>query len=1060
MVLYRDERETAMSEFWKAKATASDAGVTISQADYQAQVAASVRDTVRREVGDEFFRRIRNVYAPIALVVAVVGGGVIFNYIRTELVRPLGDFRKQIEDKVANLERETAQRIASAQTVAIARAREVVQEETYRNLAGVVAANEAIQNRVIAAIGDPTSPIGSRIASVTDQRVTDRLSDRAQRDRVERRLLHAEIADQARLPQRRANAFAQLALLDPDRSERLIALRRVLAADHADDRDRQAMVLVTGLFLGRGDVGDETPISADADLARMALARHASTSLPMHLAAGILRTLPPDQAAGLLRAELYAGGRYAEFALDMLAADGRAAALEALASFAQSGSRSRQERALRTLAEQTPSRAGEAAPVAWLRLLAGFAEHRGMGWAVLHEAASTTSLTDLWVLREVLPRTGPEAEMVRQAQMRLADERLAPGQAASRRTPGQAAARAPLDGALGIAPAGPNQTQVRAAMAALLPIDGPQPPWWGAITGRLLQKGAPLEEQMLGLVLAADRLVPAGGPPAPELDPLRLALLRGIVAERDYFAQPLGQRVVSALAHGLTSTEACLDALADIAKSAAPTGPAAIAAARCGGAEAPPDAAAVAARLADALETLARQPDAAAIPVSTAALRVFLTAAAAQADALPGDSTQAWTPAIAALADLPATAGPTRDGVARLYTVLLRRDAGPVATAIERAGGKGFAALAADPAPSPPVAVLAEVAAAPLPWTRAAFWDDARPARQRDGALSAVLPATETPQTPGAPDWVLLPRAEGQTFILRASGSRGLDVLRVSRTQGSVERRTLDTQAPTMRLAGAAGPWLLSVRGDKQDVDAAMLQVLHTPAFVDGPSGRGDPVPLGRVLSMALEARAVRYVLVDLAPRTRYRIETMDLAAGVDTVVTLHDPAGVAGPDNDDGGVGLASRMAFSALNPDGAGGPHVIALSNIGTAGEFLFSVTEVGVASPAPPTVAGPAGRGQAILIGTTYTLTQGRAAEAFVQLDLAAGQRLVARTRELSGSVDTVLEPFGPDGARLGSDDDGGGELASQLAVTANAAGPHVLKVSNIGGAGDFDLAVEAE
>ncbi|WP_431280717.1 hypothetical protein ACQW02_15010 [Humitalea sp. 24SJ18S-53] len=1046
-----------MSEFWQVKATVSDAGVTISQADYQAQVAASVRETVRREVTDEFFRRIRNVYAPIALVLALIGGGTIWNYIRTELVRPLADFRQQIDDKVTKLERETGDRIAAGQAAAVARAREVVLEETYRNAAGVAAANEAIQQRVIAAIQDPASPIGGRIASVTDERVTDRLSDRDQRDRVERRLLHAEIADKARPPQRRANAFAQLALLDPNRSERLTALHRVLAADHADDGDRQAMVLVTGLFLSRGDVGDETPIRADTEAARLALARHASASLPLEAAAGILRTLPPDQAADLLRAELYAGGRYAEFALDMLAADGRAAALEALASFAQSGSRSRQERALLALAQQTPTRTGEAAPTAWLRLLSGFAEQRDLGWAVLHEDASTTSLTDLWVLREVLPRSGPTPEMVRQAQARLAAERLTPDQAASRRAPDQAAARAPLDGALGIAPAGPNQAQVRAVMAALLPIDGPQPPWWAAITGRLLQKGTPPREQMLGLVLAADRLVPAGAPPAPELDPLRLVLLRGIVAERDLFAQPLGQRVVSALAHGLTGTEACLDALAEIAKSAVPTGPAAIAAARCGGAEAPPDAAAVAARLADAVEALGRQPGAAVTQDSTAALQAFLTAAAARVEALPVDPNQPWTPAVAALADLPAAAGPARDAAARLYTVLLRRDATAVAAAIERSGGKGLATLASDAAPSPPVAALAEAAATPLPWTRAAFWDAAPPARQRDGALSAVLPEAAPP---GAPAWVLLPHAEGETFILRARDSRGLDLLRVSRSQGIVERRRLDTQASTMRLPGAAGPWLLSVRGDKQDLDTTRLEVVHTPAFVDGPTGRGDPVALGQALSMALEANEVRYVQVDLAPRTRYRVETMDLAAGVDTVVTLHAPNGVAGPNNDDGGVGLASRMAFSALNPDGAGGPHVLALSNIGTAGEFLFSVTAVGIASPAPPTVAGPTGRGQPITIGTTYTLAQGRAAEAFVQLDLAAGQRIVARTRELSAGVDTVLELFGPDGERLGSDDDGGGGLASMLSVTATSAGPHVLKVSNIGGAGDFDLAVEAQ
>lgn len=74
------------------------------------------------------------------------------------------------------------------------------------------------------------------------------------------------------------------------------------------------------------------------------------------------------------------------------------------------------------------------------------------------------------------------------------------------------------------------------------------------------------------------------------------------------------------------------------------------------------------------------------------------------------------------------------------------------------------------------------------------------------------------------------------------------------------------------------------------------------------------------------------------------------------------------------------------------------------------------------------------------------------------LAAGTRLRVTTYDLDERVDTTVALFQPSGARLGSNDDIVGGLASSLEIAVARAEPLLLRLQNIGTAGSFTVHAE--
>ncbi len=183
---------------------------------------------------------------------------------------------------------------------------------------------------------------------------------------------------------------------------------------------------------------------------------------------------------------------------------------------------------------------------------------------------------------------------------------------------------------------------------------------------------------------------------------------------------------------------------------------------------------------------------------------------------------------------------------------------------------------------------------------------------------------------------------------------------------------------------------------------------------------------------------------------------TRALQRNADTVLAVLDAQGNVIAEDDDGGGGLASRLEIEAgqrrplilragILGGGAGGFELVLEANAPQPGGTGFP-TSIAEAAAAPP-----------LGLGEPVSIRLRRGQQAFFRVP--EGQ-LSALTRNLQDNTDTVLALLDETGAVLAEDDDGGGGLASRLAIPAEHKRPLFIRAGVFGDstAGRFELVLE--
>jgi hypothetical protein len=182
-------------------------------------------------------------------------------------------------------------------------------------------------------------------------------------------------------------------------------------------------------------------------------------------------------------------------------------------------------------------------------------------------------------------------------------------------------------------------------------------------------------------------------------------------------------------------------------------------------------------------------------------------------------------------------------------------------------------------------------------------------------------------------------------------------------------------------------------------------------------------------------------------------VVTRNLQRRADTVLALLDADGNVVSEDDDGGGGLASRLEVAGNEPR----PLFVRAGLLGDGGgSFELAVEADSQGPPDFPTSISAAAAARPIEPGAPVAIRLRRGQSAFFRLPPGA---LVVRTEGLRDGTDTILEILDQSGQVLAEDDDGGGGLASRLAVDAARKGETFVRAAVLGGGpGAFDLVVE--
>jgi len=174
---------------------------------------------------------------------------------------------------------------------------------------------------------------------------------------------------------------------------------------------------------------------------------------------------------------------------------------------------------------------------------------------------------------------------------------------------------------------------------------------------------------------------------------------------------------------------------------------------------------------------------------------------------------------------------------------------------------------------------------------------------------------------------------------------------------------------------------------------------------------------------------------------------TIDLrAADFDAYVIVRDPDGATIGSDDDSGEDLDARLHVVI----GRDGPYSVIATAVGDSARGSYTLAVSGWETPAVP----PAGRPAAIAAGETRDglLEPGDALSGDGPYEdrwtLPARQGARLRVEMRSNDLDSYLGVLGPDGALVGSDDDGLGDRNSLVSFRATAGGTYTLVASSYG------------
>lgn len=169
-------------------------------------------------------------------------------------------------------------------------------------------------------------------------------------------------------------------------------------------------------------------------------------------------------------------------------------------------------------------------------------------------------------------------------------------------------------------------------------------------------------------------------------------------------------------------------------------------------------------------------------------------------------------------------------------------------------------------------------------------------------------------------------------------------------------------------------------------------------------------------------------------------VEPLD---GLDTYLRVYDVDGALVAEDDDGGIGLGSRLEFTPQ----VAGRHVAEVGAYQDAGHgrYRLTLTRTAVVDPA------------AQVLSEGGMVVDGDAEQSRFPFQATRGSVITIAVMAVGG-FDPVVELLGPDGTQLGRDDDGGAGRDSRLEVRTEADGLHVAVVTGFGGdTGDFQISV---
>ena len=334
-------------------------------------------------------------------------------------------------------------------------------------------------------------------------------------------------------------------------------------------------------------------------------------------------------------------------------------------------------------------------------------------------------------------------------------------------------------------------------------------------------------------------------------------------------------------------------------------------------------------------------------------------------------------------------------------------------------------------------------------------------------------------------DWVQFSATGGTTYTFQttiASGSRSDTILDLYTSAGNLIASNDDSagtlQSTIVHRPAASGTLLARVRQFNPGVygSAATYGLRVTSTSCSGADshepndsiGTATPYTAGSIQSHNHAcAGDVDFISFSASRNMDYDIRTLGLGASADTVMSLLNSTGAVLAVNDDGGGGLASRIAFRAPSD----GTFYLAIRHYspsanGPNTNYQFTIASTGTSGTADSFENDDTqASARAITIGSPHSNHNFHAAgdSDWISFSATGGTNYVVETFNLGSFSDTIVEVYSGT-TLLGRDDDGGGGLASRVAFSVTATGSVHFRVfhfnsSTFGSNTNYDVRVGA-